>query len=133
MPEQPAPEEGFEAIAEALTPIEGVTAGSGRRGFGSDALQVHGRIFAMARHGGIVLKLPGERVAELVAGGDGTPFDAGKGRPMKEWVVLSQRAQERWLPLAREALAFVAGAPATSQGTRRPRTQPRPGGDSGDD
>jgi hypothetical protein len=27
--------------------------------------------------------------------------------PMREWVVLSERAEKRWLPLAKEALAFV--------------------------
>jgi hypothetical protein len=42
-----------------------------------------------------------------VASGAGTPFDAGKGVPMREWVVLSERAEKRWLPLAKEALAFV--------------------------
>ena|ERR1700680_660911 len=107
MPEQSVPEERFAAIAEALAGIDGVTVGAGRRGFGTGALQVDGRIFAMARRGGLVLKLPGQRVAELVASGDGTPFDAGKGAPMREWVVLGQQAGKRWLPLAKEALAFV--------------------------
>jgi hypothetical protein len=101
----------FGALAEALSGVDGVTVGSGRRGFGSDALQVDGRIFAMARHGGLVLKLPRTKVAELVASGDGTPFDAGKGKPMKEWVVLGQQVEAQWLGLATEALAFVAGRP----------------------
>jgi hypothetical protein len=107
MPERSDVEERFAAIVEALASSEGVTVGAGRRGFGSGALQVDGRIFAMTRRGGLVLKLPSQRVTELVASGDGTPFDAGKGVPMREWVVLSQRAEERWLPLAKEALAFV--------------------------
>jgi len=76
MPERSVLEERFAAIVEELAGIEGVTAGAGRRGFGSGALQVDGRIFAMARRGGLVLKLPSQRVAELVASGDGTPFDA---------------------------------------------------------
>jgi hypothetical protein len=46
--------------------------------FGSDALQVDGRIFAMARRGGVVLKIPAERVDELIAKGSGGPFDVGK-------------------------------------------------------
>jgi hypothetical protein len=107
MPERSVLEERFAAIGEALAGIEGVTLDAGRRGFGSGTLQVNGRIFAMARRGGLVLKLPSQRVAELVASGDGTPFDAGKGVPMREWVVLSQRAEKRWLRLAEEALAFV--------------------------
>jgi hypothetical protein len=107
MPERSVLEERFAAIVEALTGVDGVTVGAGRRGFGSGTLQVDGRIFAMARRGGLVLKLPSQRVAELVASGDGTPFDAGKGVPMREWVVLSRQAEKRWLPLAEEALAFV--------------------------
>jgi hypothetical protein len=65
-----------------------------------------------------VLKLPGARVAELIAGGDGQPFDAGKGRPMKEWVVLDERTARRWLSLAREALRFVENPPSTSRRKR---------------
>ncbi len=37
----------FAALARALAGTEGVTLGSGRPGFGTGALQVHGRIFAM--------------------------------------------------------------------------------------
>lgn len=107
MSDQPEIETRFGALVEALVGREGVVLGSGRRGFGSDALQVDGRIFAMVRRGRLVLKLPAERVADLLASGEGEAFDAGKGRPMKEWVVLDQRTGERWLPLAREALAFV--------------------------
>lgn len=97
----------FAALAEAFSAEEGVTAGSGRRGFGSSGLQVDGRIFAMMEAGRLVLKLPATRVAALLATGDGMPFDAGKGRAMKEWVAL---AGDRDLPvtsLGREALDFV--------------------------
>jgi hypothetical protein len=112
-PDEAAVEGQFGALVEALSDVDGVTVGSGRRGFGADALQVDGRIFAMGRHGGLVLKLPSTRVAELVANGDGAPFDAGKGKPMKEWVVLGRQAEPRWLALATEALAFVSGRPPT--------------------
>ena len=96
-------------LVEALSSLDGVTLGSGRRGFGSGALCANGRIFAMPGRGGLVLKLPARRVAELIANQDGIPFDAGKGTPMKEWVVLAgQLADARCLQLAREALAFAA-------------------------
>ncbi len=88
---------------------DGVTLGSGRRGFGSGALQVNGSIFAMVSHGRLVLKLPGERVAALLVSGDGLAFDAGKGRPMQEWVALDEGTDGQWLPLAQEARTFVAG------------------------
>jgi len=100
-------EDGFADVIAALGTRDGVTLGSGKRGFGSDALQVGGKIFAMARHGGLVLKLPRARVAELLAAGEGQPFDAGKGRPMKEWIVLDAAIAARWPALAAEALAFV--------------------------
>ena len=73
------------------------------------ALQVDGRIFAMLRNGGLVLKLPRQRVTGLLASGQGVPFDAGKGKPMQEWVVLPDGAGAEWLALAHEALTFVAG------------------------
>jgi hypothetical protein len=44
-------------------------------------------------------------VAGLIASGEGGPFDANKGRPMKEWVLARMNAD--WDALAREAMAFV--------------------------
>ena len=77
--------------------------------FGNGTLQAGGRIFAMRNAGGLALKLPAARVAVLLAAGDGVPFDAGKGRPMKEWVVIPWQSDAEWLALAEEALVF-AGA-----------------------
>ena len=109
MPDASLVEARFAKIVSALEGQDGVTLGSGRRGFGSGTLQVEGRIFAMVSRDRFVVKLPLERVAALLEGGDGQPFDAGKGRPMKEWVVLTDRISRQWLKLAREAKAFVAG------------------------
>ena len=81
------------------------------KGFGSSGqLKVDGRIFAMLVRGELVLKLPRTRVDELVAGGQGRHFDAGKGRPMREWFVLSPTSRRSWAPLAEEALGFVQEA-----------------------
>jgi len=107
MPEAPSEVVRFSALVETLVARPGVTLGSGRRGFGSDALRVDGRIFAMARRGSLVVKLPTARVSDLIASGAGSPFDAGKGTPMKEWVVLADVSYRAWLSLAEEALAFV--------------------------
>lgn len=80
----------------------------GSRGFGSAALKVDGSIFAMLTRGRLVVKLPQERVAVLVADGTGWPFTAGKESPMKEWLTVGVDDEETWLNLAWEALGFVA-------------------------
>jgi hypothetical protein len=103
-------EDGFADIVKAFGDKPGVSepepAGSARR-FGSSALRVNGRIFAMVSHGRLVLKLPSRRVAELIGSGGAGTYDAGKGRPMKEWVGLDPARQEHWLDLAGQALEFV--------------------------
>ena len=103
-------EERFERLAEALAGRPGVTLPGmdGARGFGSSALKAGGSIFAMLTRGRLVVKLPRARVAGLIASGAGEPFDAGKGRPMKEWVTVAGADGATWLALAEEALAFVA-------------------------
>ena len=60
----------------------------------------------MIRDGTLVLKLPRDRVAALITSGEGAAFDAGKGRPMKEWVAVEAGDEADWLALAEEALAF---------------------------
>lgn len=104
-------EEGFAAIVDALGHRPGVTAPDTTRGsvrkFGSSALRVRGRIFAMVSRGRLVLKLPADRVSALIDSGDGETYDAGKGRPLKEWVSLAPGRQDKWLGLATEALKFV--------------------------
>jgi hypothetical protein len=73
--------------------------------FGADALKVEGSIFAMRVQGALVLKLPRDRVAALVAEGVCGPFDSGKGTPMREWATVTDPACDR--ELAGEALDFV--------------------------
>jgi hypothetical protein len=109
MADQASLDERFERLGAAVAGRPGVTlpGETAGRGFGADALKVSGAIFAMLSRGRLVVKLPGSRVAELIAAGTGLPFDAGKGRPMKEWVAVSDADDATWLSLAEEALAFV--------------------------
>ena len=81
-----------------------------RRAFGSEALKVDGKIFAMHVRDALVVKLPRPRVDALVASGEGAPFDSGNGRVMREWVTV-RSAEPTWAALAREARDFVR-APA---------------------
>jgi hypothetical protein len=62
----------------------------------------------LASDGAFVVKLPKPRVDALVASGDGERFDPGHGRLMKEWIAIEPTSDVEWLPLAREALTFVA-------------------------
>ncbi len=105
------PAEAFAAIVAAVRNEPGVTppdpTGVGRR-FGSDALKVHDKIFAMHVGDRLVVKLPRQRVDDLIARGHGERFVSGQGRPMKEWFSVGPPAMPDALDLAREALAFVS-------------------------
>jgi len=95
------------------------------KGFGSKGLKVARKLFAFQSTGRLVLKLPSDRVAALARSGDGTPFDPGHGRVMKEWVAIDFASKALWPSLAREALEFAVGN-ATPEATRPRRTTKRP-------
>jgi|CZKU01.1.fsa_nt_gi hypothetical protein len=76
------------------------------RKFGSNGLKVNGKLFALFTQGTLVVKLPKDRVAELVASRVGKPFDSGHGRLMKEWLAVTS-AKVSWVELAKEAFDFV--------------------------
>jgi hypothetical protein len=80
----------------------------GGRGFGARALRVDGRIFAMLdSKGRFVVKLPRTRAEELRARGHGIHFEPVPGRPMKEWLVVTD-VKASWSALTREAYEYVA-------------------------
>lgn len=103
-------EQRFDELVAEYAGISGVSPpeAHGSSGFGSAALKVDGRIFAMFVRGRLVLKLPRGRVDELVAAGEGVRFDANKGTPMKEWLCLDPASRLVWRALSDEALAFVS-------------------------
>jgi hypothetical protein len=98
----------YDAIVDALLTEPDVTFGPPGSGFGSTALKVHNKIFAMLVEDRLVVKLPRQRVDSLVTAGAGERFDPGSGRTMKEWVGVAPTTAEDWLSLAREARTFVA-------------------------
>ncbi|HWD04131.1 MAG TPA: hypothetical protein VG674_16960 [Amycolatopsis sp.] len=104
-----SPEDRFEDLVDEVLSegVPGVEPPHLGHGFGSRALRVDKRIFAMCVRGQLVVKLPKARVDELVAEGWGVRFDANKGTPMKEWLTVAEDAPLDWVALAREALAFV--------------------------
>jgi len=105
------PEARYVDLVKHFAKARNVTHVTEGKGFGSSGqLKVEGRIFAMLVRGELVLKLPRGRVDELVGGGEGRNFDAGKGTPMREWFVLSPSSKRQWRPLAQEAMDFVEGS-----------------------
>ncbi|ODU04627.1 MAG: hypothetical protein ABS81_10100 [Pseudonocardia sp. SCN 72-86] len=100
-------EELFETLVDEFVSRPGVTPPGSTGRFGSHALKVDGSIFAMVVRGALVLKLPGDRVTALVEAGEGGPFDANKGRPMKEWVTVRGTDLKVWRTLTEEAYRFV--------------------------
>lgn len=69
-----------------------------------------GEFVAMPHHRGpgIVVKLPRERVGELIDAGEGQAF-APAGRTFREWVLVEDHDEARWQGLLRESIAFVEG------------------------
>jgi hypothetical protein len=108
------PAERYEDLVDELVGQDGVTPPQGGAGFGRSALRFNGKIFAMFVRGQLVLKLPEDRVDDLIAAGHGERFDANKGTPMREWLSLDPGSDAPWPPLAHEALSF-----ARSQSGRR--------------
>ena len=100
-------EEVFERLARRFRAEPAVSQGTG---FGSSpGLRVRGRIFAMLAANGLVVKLPKDRVDQLVASGVGSRFDPGHGRVMKEWLNVPEGQTGDWEHLTAEAYAFVEG------------------------
>lgn len=95
----------FAVVLDALGDLPGVSRG---RMFGSDGLKFAGKVFAMEVKGRLVVKLPAERVDELVAAG-AERFDPGHGRLMRQWASVSAAGTADWLGLAREALKAAEG------------------------
>ena len=58
------------------------------------------------RAGCLVVKLPRERVTELVAAGDGDPF-APAGKVFREWVSIPATDRQLWQTLLAEAVEFA--------------------------
>jgi hypothetical protein len=77
---------------------------------GLPCVRVDGGFFASLDHrsGNLIVKLPTERVSELVHDGTGLPF-APAGRTFNEWVAVPEEDEETWSSLIAEARSFVSG------------------------
>jgi hypothetical protein len=84
---------------------------------GLPCVRFDGRFFASLdrRTGALVVKLPPDRVAELVADETGEPF-APAGRVFREWIAVPRPDRARWQALLAEARGFATGPVAPDQG-----------------
>ena len=56
---------------------------------------------------GLVVKLPKDRVSELVDSEKGNPFGPG-GKIFKEWISIPKQNRRQWKALLQEGVRFVA-------------------------
>lgn len=94
-------QELFHQVCERLESRPGV--GRDRKGGFGSGIRSRGKVFAMLQGGCLIVKLPAERIDQLVAAGEGRPHIQG-GRTSKQWMVVDLKAAQTWLPLAEEAL-----------------------------
>lgn len=94
----------FSSVVDAFTKKRDVAFG---KLMASVGLKVNGKIFAMLVRGRLVVKLPKQRVSELVQAGKGGYFEPRRdGRLMKEWLVFTGEPKA-WNELSAEAYRFV--------------------------
>ncbi|MHA2392192.1 MAG: hypothetical protein ACXAEX_09475 [Promethearchaeota archaeon] len=72
-----------------------------------ESLKTRRKMFAMFSKGNYVVKLPKDRVKELIESGEGHPYDPGNGRIMKEWVIIPEHNSDKWITYATEAKEFA--------------------------
>ncbi len=100
-------EELFWSLAQALCTNPAVTR-STMMGF--PCLRINGSFFACVEGstGNLIVKLPTDRVNELVASGAGIPF-APNGKVFRKWVAIPVPDQDEWAALLIESHTFVDG------------------------
>jgi hypothetical protein len=96
--------ERLEKITKRLGEHPGVTVPPARatsRTSGSPGIRKNNKVFTMVSlKDRLIVKLPRERVKELVTHGVGEPFDPDQGWLMREWFVVDPAYYEKWLSLA---------------------------------
>jgi len=107
MREVTAGEQRFWSLAEPLLARDGVTRSTM---MGLPCLRIDGSFFASCDHrtGDLLVKLPADRVADLIDAGRAHPF-APAGRQFREWAAVPPARSRSWRNLLDEAAAFVGG------------------------
>jgi hypothetical protein len=100
-----APHELYDALTDDLLYDPAIGRGTI---MGHPCVRLAGRfVTCLERNGtGLILKLPSDRVTDLIATGLGTPFTQ-TGKPMREWVVIPTPDRALWQSLLAEAVIFA--------------------------
>lgn len=95
----------FWTLAKDFLSQDDVTEGSL---MGFPCLRHKGQFFGTCDHrsGDLIVKLPRDRVQELISENRGLPF-APAGRTFKEWVLVKERDERVWVDLLREGQSFA--------------------------
>ncbi|MBK5113862.1 MAG: hypothetical protein KGD59_01740 [Candidatus Heimdallarchaeota archaeon] len=73
-----------------------------------ESLKIKRKMFAFpTKDGNLIVKLPKERVTELLSSGEGLPYDPGNGKIQKEWVIIPLKNSDKWIGYAKEAMKFA--------------------------
>ena len=101
------PRTTYDAVATELAATSPTTTG---KMFGMPCLKNNGKAFAGYYEGAMVFKLPLPQHSEALNLSGAQLFDpSGRGRPMKEWVVVPVEHASRWSKFAHAALQYVDG------------------------
>ena len=96
----------YRAVKARFAAAEEVTVHAGR---GSQGLKSGKKMFAMFYYKGrLVVRLVPGRVAELIASGEGEPFDPGTGRAMADRLSVPMSLKETWIALCEESRRYAA-------------------------
>ena len=94
-------DERYQDLCDEMLALPGASIG---RALSNEGLMVHGKLFAFLLRGQLIVKLPVERVAEVIGAGTGAPATMGT-RTMKQWLEVTREAD--WAQLARESYDYV--------------------------
>ena len=97
--------DGYEAARDRLLKQPGVEEGTMMK---TPCLRYRGDFLGMIfeREDALIVKLPAERVLELVNTGQGNPFEF-TGKRFREWLLVPREMSESYAPLLEEALAHA--------------------------
>ena len=95
----------YSEVKEHFSKVDGVIVNAGK---GAQGMKLGKKMFAMFYKGQLLLLLSPTRVTEMVASGDGSPYDPGTGKPMKNRVLIPDTKKETWIDLCEESRQYLA-------------------------